>query len=99
MTRIVVSKLARLDIAHTSEWYEDNLIERAEGFAVETQRAIEGLLVFPMLYPALYLDIRMVSVSDYPYQVWYRYDETTSEVTVMRVIHERADRSRLLGGT
>jgi len=98
LTRIDVTAQARLDIARIGQWYEDNLIARAEGFAIEVQRAIDGLVIFPLIHRVRFAGARMATVEDYPYQVWYRYDENTDVVEVLRVLHERADRNNAVLG-
>ena len=90
MATVIVDPPAERDVLLSLEWYLDIAPDRADGLSAAFEKATEWLATFPQLSARRIGEARLYALSDYPYNIWYRYNETANEVHGLRFIHQRS---------
>lgn len=80
-------------MAEAQNWYEEQQAGLAAGFHHEFGMVLARLAETPLIYPAVYRNIRRAVLHRFPYLVWYRVEG--SVVTVLACTHGKADPSSL----
>ncbi|MGK2942843.1 MAG: type II toxin-antitoxin system RelE/ParE family toxin [Immundisolibacter sp.] len=87
--RVYVRRAAERDVVEAQKWYEQQQYGLAARFHVEFSATLDRLAETPLIYPALYCEVRRVVLRRFPYLVWYRVQN--SSVTVLACTHGRVD--------
>jgi toxin ParE1/3/4 len=69
---VQVRRAAELDVAEAQLWYETQLSGLGVEFHSEVSQVIDRLSQTPLIYQAVYRDIRRAIVHRFPYLLWYR---------------------------
>ena len=88
---------AERDLERVVLWYDQEAPEQVERFTDEFFAAARRLEQFPEMAPAVVDDVRRVSLSVFPYQIWYRFGAEHQVVEVLAVTHDRQDPVPLRG--
>lgn len=88
---VYVRRTAELDVAEAQNWYEEQQAGLAADFHHEFGMVLARLAETPLIYPAVYRNIRRAVLHRFPYLVWYRLEG--SVVTVLACTHAKADPS------
>lgn len=83
---------AERDVGRATLWYSTHAPEQVERFINEFEAAIARIVEFPMASRQLSHGSRAVHLNVFPHQIWFRIDETKTEVEVLAVVHDRQDR-------
>lgn len=69
----VTFRLAALvEFNESADWYEARQVGLGEKFVNSIDTAIEVIVASPFRTPAIYKEVRLVSVKGFPYQIYYR---------------------------
>ncbi len=90
---VYVRSAAERDVAEAHKWYEALQRGLAAEFNAEFSITLGRLAETPLIYPALYRNVRRVVLHRFPYLVWYRVQ--ISRVTVLACTHGKADPGKL----
>ncbi|MGH8453131.1 MAG: type II toxin-antitoxin system RelE/ParE family toxin [Nevskiales bacterium] len=91
---VYVRRAAERDVAQAQKWYEEQQRGLAAEFHVEFSATLGRLTETPLIYPALYRNVRRAVSHRFPYLVWYRVQN--SRVTVLACTHGKADPGKVL---
>jgi hypothetical protein len=69
---VQVRRAAELDVAAAQIWYETQRSGLGAEFHFEVSRVFTRLVETPLIYSAVYQDIRRAIVHRFPYLIWYR---------------------------
>lgn len=75
-------------------WYESQRSGLGEEFQSEVTQVLERLAETPLLYQAVYRDVRRAIVHRFPYLIWYRV--LGNVVTVLAGTHCSQDPSKVI---
>ena len=90
---VYVRRAAELDVAEAQNWYEEQQAGLAADLHHEFGILLARLAATPLIYPAVYRNIRRAVLHRFPYLVWYRVEGLV--VTVLACTHAKADPNRL----
>jgi len=96
MTTIAVRPAAQGELADIVAWYENQEPESSAPFIMEYEIGLKQIEAYPLLRPKVEGEIRHISLSAYPYQIWYFADEPNDHVEVLSITHQRRDRAAVL---
>jgi plasmid stabilization system protein ParE len=82
---------ARVEFNEATDWYERQRKGLGTTFVARVREAIGRIATDPRRHVAVYLDVRKVLVSRFPYVVLYRDDP--DEVLVISIFHTSRDPS------
>jgi len=87
--RLIVRPLAEQDLLEAQEWYD----EQRPGLGGDFRSTIDGLLrrilERPLLYPAVYRNVRRAVVRRFPYLLYFSVSDDT--VVVLACLHSKRD--------
>jgi plasmid stabilization system protein ParE len=86
---VQVRRAAELDVAAAQIWYETQRSGLGAEFHFEVSQIFARLTETPLIYSAVYQDVRRAVVRRFPYLIWYRVPG--KEVTVLACTHGRQD--------
>jgi toxin ParE1/3/4 len=89
---LFIRKAARADIADAYRWYEDRSPGLGADFLQAVRLTLEAIERAPEQFPIALEDIRKVSLSRFPYVVYYVV--FTRGISVIAVMHGRRDPRR-----
>jgi plasmid stabilization system protein ParE len=69
-----LTQLAQKDILDAAEWYSTIQPDLARRFSTEVQTAINKIAVNPRLYPIKMGSARLVPLSHFPYNLYFRLE-------------------------
>jgi toxin ParE1/3/4 len=92
--KVQVRRAAELDVAEAQVWYEAQRAGLRADFHSEISKVFTILTENPLIYPALYRNVRRAIVHRFPYLIWYRI--LGEEVTVLACTHARQNRSKII---
>lgn len=90
---VYVRRAAELDLAEAQMWYEEQQVGLAAKFHLELDRVFARLTETPLIYPAVYRNIRRAVLHRFPFLVWYHVEG--SVVTVLACTHGKAAPSKV----
>ena len=70
--KVQVRRAAELDVGEAQVWYETQRAGLGADFHSEISEVFTVLTENPLIYPALYRDVRRAIVHRFPYLIWYR---------------------------
>lgn len=82
-----VRRAAELDVAAAQIWYETQRNGLGAEFHFEVSQVVARLSDTPLIYPAVYRDVRRAVVHRFPYLIWYRV--VGKDVMVLACTHSR----------
>jgi plasmid stabilization system protein ParE len=86
---VQVRRAAELDVAAAQSWYETQRSGLGAEFHFEVSQIFARLTETPLIYSAVYQDVRRAVVRRFPYLIWYRV--LGIDVTVLACTHGRQD--------
>ena len=92
--KVQVRRAAELDIAEAQVWYDTQRAGLGADFHSEISEVFSVLTENPLIYPALYRDVRRAIVHRFPYLIWYRV--LGEEVTVLASTHVRQNLKKVI---
>ena len=87
--RVIISRVAKMDIKVAARWYDDHVPRLGAKFLAAVDEAVAQVRQFPESGPLLYRTLRGVLLQTFPYTLLYVYDP--GRVRVVGVIHWRRD--------
>lgn len=75
-------------------WYETQRSGLGSEFHFEISQVIARLIDTPLIYQAVYRDVRRALVHRFPYLIWYRV--LGEDVTVLACTHSRLDPNKAI---
>jgi plasmid stabilization system protein ParE len=82
---VYVRRAAEIDVAEAQRWYEQQRAGLASDFHHEFGLVLARLAETPLIYPAVYRNIRRAVLHRFPFLVWYHVQG--SVVTVLACTH------------
>jgi toxin ParE1/3/4 len=76
---------AENDIEDAAIWYESQRQGLGQLFLDEVQNSLQAIAENPLMYPAIYRNMRRTVIHKFPFVIFYRYEE--KEIIVFGVIH------------
>ena len=92
--KVQVRREAELDVAEAQVWYDKQHAGLGADFHSEVSLVFTALTEAPLIYPALYREVRRAMVHRFPYLVWYRV--IGDEVTVLACTHVRQHPNKVI---
>lgn len=86
---VQVRRAAELDVAAAQIWYETQRSGLGAEFLFEVSQVFARLTETPLIYSAVYQDVRRAVVHRFPYLIWYQV--LGKDVTVLACTHGRQD--------
>ncbi len=83
--KVVVRRLAKLDLAEACRWYDEQRAGLGGRFRDATEELFVSLRDYPHIYPRVSERVRRAAVRGFPYGAFFVIDEDT--VRVIAVIH------------
>lgn len=90
---VYVRKTAERELVEAQIWYEAQQKGLAAQFHAEFTATLGTLAETPLIYPALYREIRRAILHRFPYLVWYRVQNL--DITVLACTHGKIDLDKL----
>jgi plasmid stabilization system protein ParE len=91
---VQVRRAAERDVVAAQIWYETQRSGLGTDFHFEVSQVLARLTDTPLIYPAIYRDVRRAVVHRFPYLLWYRVlDE---KVTVLACTHTRQHPNKVI---
>src|SRR5438874_478156 len=90
--RIVISNLARKDIAQACAWYKNNAQGTDERLVREVDDASARIQDRPRAFPEVEPDVRLAMCDTFPYKVFYMIEP--AQIVILAVYHGKRDPSR-----
>ena len=87
--RLLLRRQAKRDLQRAATWYEKRLAGLGREFLQEIDIALERIEQNPLLYPAVYRDIRRAVANKFPYGIFYRIDRDS--IIVFAIVHLHRD--------
>jgi len=91
---VQVRRAAELDVAEAQVWYETQRAGLGAELHSEISHVFTVITETPLIYPALYREVRRAIVHRFPYLIWYRV--LGEEVTVLACTHARQNPSKVI---
>ncbi|MBN8443580.1 MAG: type II toxin-antitoxin system RelE/ParE family toxin [Thauera sp.] len=85
MRRILFRPQARAEFDAAGDWYEAELRGLGEAFLDAVEAQLSRIATNPLLYPAVYRDVRKAALKRFPYCIYFRLRGDT--VVVLAVFH------------
>ena len=92
--KVQIRRAAELDVAEAQVWYETQRAGLGAELHSEISQVFTVLTETPLIYPALYREVRRAIVHRFPYLIWYRV--LGEEVTVLACTHARQNPSKVI---
>jgi plasmid stabilization system protein ParE len=89
MHKVVLTRLAELEIEEASDWYDLQRPGLGDEFRDQVERDARALGETPQRWPVYESDIRRYVMSRFPYLIYYHTGADV--VTILRVVHGRRD--------
>ena len=82
-----VRRAAEIDLAAAQKWYETQRRGLGAEFHQAVSQVFARLTNNPLIYPAIYRDVRRAVVHRFPYLIWYSV--LGEDLTVLACTHSR----------
>jgi toxin ParE1/3/4 len=92
--KVQVRRAAELDVAVAQVWYDTQRDGLGADFHSKISEVFTVLTENPLIYPALYRDVRRAIVHRFPYLIWYRV--LGEEVIVLACSHARQNPTKVI---
>ncbi|MBA3355342.1 MAG: type II toxin-antitoxin system RelE/ParE family toxin [Pyrinomonadaceae bacterium] len=92
--KVQVRRVAELEVAEAQGWYETQRAGLGADFHSEISEVFTVLSETPLIYPALYRDVRRAIAHRFPYLIWYRV--LGDQVTILACTHARKSLNKII---
>lgn len=82
---VIVSEIAKLDMANAAEYYEVKSKGLGKVFLLSAKHTFKMLARNPFIYVKIYKEVRRALTAKFPYAVYYQINESKKLVTVYSV--------------
>ena len=86
---VTLSDEAIADYDEAVEWYEQQKSGLGFDFSFRLAETLEQIEAFPAAHPLLYDNRRCALLRQFPYKVFFIFDENNSEIIVFAILHDK----------
>lgn len=94
--RIVLLPSARSDIQIAAKWYESKQKGLGKSFKLSLADSIEMLKDPMRAYGPYVSGLSRIFVTDFPYCIYFKSDESRKQLVIYAVLHEKQQRDEIL---
>lgn len=76
---------ATSDLEAAVEWYDEFDIETGDRFISQVDELIDRIARHPSMYRSIEADVRRALLQQFPYAVYYRFDDAT--IRIIAILH------------
>lgn len=87
---------ASQDVLDALEWYESEAPSQVPRFLRRLRDAEQLIAAYPYMQRLFDGDFRRIPLKSYPYEIWYRLNESQQSVQILALKHERRDSTAYL---
>lgn len=90
--QVVVTSAAEADFAGAIDWYIAQAPEQALRLANDFDVTIAKITERPTTFRSVRGDVWRAHLAVFPYQIWFRVDDSRGEIEIVALLHDRQDR-------
>ncbi len=85
--KLIITDDTDNDIENAMDWYESKQRGLGKRYLLSIKACIKLIVKNPFAFAELYLQIRKANTNKFPYSLYFRVNEESSEVIIFAVIH------------